>query len=374
MEAYEHAYRQLQPLRDTEGIAAALHNMAVCLIGLNDFQKALATHQAARTFCEEHGMPALVVQADYNVAYLYYLRGEYSRALEGLRATREAAAKAGDAYHSALCCMDQSEIYLELNMRDEAAEMAQEAVVRFQDLQMNYEAARSLVNLAIAIGHTGNAARSLELFSQAREIFAREKNQVWPSLIDLYQAMVLYDSGREQEAWPLCANALEFFRSCKMGSKEILCHLLLGRIALRRADVDTARLHCDAALRRLETVEAPHLMYQAHVLMAQTEESAGDVQKAAAWYQSARSEAESLRDVLRNEELKIAFMKNKLEVYESLIALCLNADDGCEARSIFDCMEQAKSRSLRDLMGSGPPEPEAGGAESGTSRPHPGIA
>ena len=95
LEAYEHAYRQLQPLRDTEGIAAALHNMAVCLISLNDFQKALATHQAARIFCEEHGMPALVVQADYNVAYLYYLRGEYSRALESLRATREAAAKAG---------------------------------------------------------------------------------------------------------------------------------------------------------------------------------------------------------------------------------------------------------------------------------------
>ena len=132
MEAYEHAYRQLQPLRDTEGIAAALHNMAVCLISLNDFQKALATHQAARIFCEEHGMPALVVQADYNVAYLYYLRGEYSRALEGLRATREAAAKAGDGYHSALCCMDQSEIYLELNMREEAAEMAREAVVRFR--------------------------------------------------------------------------------------------------------------------------------------------------------------------------------------------------------------------------------------------------
>jgi tetratricopeptide (TPR) repeat protein len=76
--AYEHAYHQLQPLRDTEGIAAALHNMAVCLIGLNDFPKALATHQAARTFCEEHGMPALVVQADYNVAYLYYLRGEWA--------------------------------------------------------------------------------------------------------------------------------------------------------------------------------------------------------------------------------------------------------------------------------------------------------
>jgi tetratricopeptide (TPR) repeat protein len=216
--------------------------------------------------------------------------------------------------------MDQSEINLELNMRDEAAEMAQDAVVRFQDLGMNYEAARSLVNLAIALGHTSQTARSLELFAQAREIFAREKNRAWPSLIDLYQALVLYDADRHQEARPLCLNALEFFRSCNMGSKQVLCHLLLGRIGLRMADEDTARLHCGAALQRLEEVEAPHLVYQSHVLMAQIEESAGDVQKASAWYRSARSEAESLRDVLRDEELKIAFMKNKLEVYESLIA------------------------------------------------------
>src|SRR5260370_16655808 len=96
-------------------------------------------------------MPALVVQADYNVAYLYYLRGEYSRALEGLRATRQAAAQMGDAYHGALCSMDQSEIYLELNMSEEAAEMAQEAFVQFHDLPMHYQPATALLNLAIAL-------------------------------------------------------------------------------------------------------------------------------------------------------------------------------------------------------------------------------
>ena len=99
--------------------------------------------------------------------------------------------------------------------------------------------------------------------------------------------------------------------------------------------------------------------------MGQIEESAGDVEKAAKWYQSARTAAESLRDMLRNEELKIAFMKNKLEVYESLVRLCLDhADQGCDARDILDCMEEAKSRSLRDLMGGGPPERETGGTET----------
>src|SRR5260370_5736753 len=271
----------------------------------------------------------------------------------------------GDAYHGALCSMDQPEMYLELNMSEEAAEMAEEAFAQFQVLAMNYEAARSLVNLAIALGHRGNTARSLELFSQAREIFVRENNRAWPSLIDLYRALVLYDDGRTEEVRPLCVNALEFFCSCNMGSKESLCHLLLGRIGVRTGDGDIARLHCDGAVRRLETLEAPHLVYQAHLLMGQIEESGGDVQKAAKWYQSARSAAESLRDVLRNEELKIAFMKNKLEVYESLVGLCLeHPDQGCDARDILDCMEEAKSRSLRDLMGGRPAEREAGGTET----------
>jgi hypothetical protein len=143
----------------------------------------------------------------------------------------------------------------------------------------------------------------------------------------------------------------------------------MGRILLRVGDGDGARRHCEAALQRLETVEAPHLVYPTHALMARIEEAAGDVRKAAEWYRSARSQAESVRHGLRSEELKIAFMKNKLEVYESLIALCLKHDgDECEARDIFDCIEQAKSRSLRDLMRGGPRESETGVGEAGSAR------
>ena len=34
-------------------------------------------------------MPLLVAVADYNIAYLYYLRGEYTRSIELYRAARE---------------------------------------------------------------------------------------------------------------------------------------------------------------------------------------------------------------------------------------------------------------------------------------------
>jgi len=80
-----------------------LSNMAVCLISLNDFARALSSYRQARKVCEKAGMPLLVAQADYNVAYLYYLRGEYGSAIERLYAARRACEATGDAYHFALC-------------------------------------------------------------------------------------------------------------------------------------------------------------------------------------------------------------------------------------------------------------------------------
>ncbi len=78
--------------------------------------------------CVEHGMPLLVAEADYNIAYLYYLRGEYTRAIELYRATREHCAELGDSYHQGLCDLDQSEMYLELNLSEEGSFLAQARV------------------------------------------------------------------------------------------------------------------------------------------------------------------------------------------------------------------------------------------------------
>ncbi len=142
--AYERAYEELLPHRDSEAIGVALHNMAVCLIALDDFPRALKVYERVRSFCEQNDMPLLTAQADYNAAYLYYLRGDYTRALELLSFVREACSRNGDAYHLGLCDLDQSEIYLELRLVSEAAEMAENSYRRFQQLGMNFESARSL--------------------------------------------------------------------------------------------------------------------------------------------------------------------------------------------------------------------------------------
>ena len=69
-------------------------------------------------------MPLLAAETDYNVAYLHYLRGEYAQALELYQPTRQHCCRVGDPYHQALCDLDQSEIYLELNLNAQGGELA----------------------------------------------------------------------------------------------------------------------------------------------------------------------------------------------------------------------------------------------------------
>lgn len=351
MICYERAHQALARLGDADGVLSAIHNKAVTLTTLNNFRDALAAYTEARRLAVERGLDQAVGQADYNIAWLYYLRGEYSRAIELLHTAAGAARRTGDGYHAALSLLDLSEIYLELNLSVDAREMAEQAHTRFNDLGMGYEAAKALANAATSYGQEGKVFHAIELFAEARERMVRENNQVWPSLIDLYQAILLVDEGRLFEARRLGLAALDRFEASGLAGKAALSLLLLARIGLRLDDAVEARRRCESAIETLSDVESPILIYHARLLLGHALTRSGDSAGAYASYQIARDALETLRSRLNGEELKIAFVKNKGEVYERLVQLCLDGEAGTGGfEQAFTLVEQAKSRTLFDLM------------------------
>jgi len=348
---YEASYKALANYEAWEHAAIALSNMAMCLISLNDFARSIDCYQRARELCVKYGMPRLRDQADYNIAYLYYLRGEYSRAIDMLLAIRRACEANGDVYHVALCCLDLSDIYLELNLTQEARETAHEGFLRFRKLGMGYEAAKTLANEAIAYGRQGNAPQALKLLAKARKIFAREKNAVWPYLLDLYQAVLLFREQRYSEASNLCRRAANFFDHTMLPGKAVLAHLLLARIALQLQDVIAAAKESESALAKVAGVEAPVLIYETYLLLGQTALRRGDKPAAYAALQEARRNLETIRIRLRREDLKISFVGNRLEVYEALVDLHFdNRNPRVSAEEALGYIEAAKSRSMTEAL------------------------
>lgn len=351
LELYLRAYHDFLEIGEPQDVAISLKNTATCQISLNQFPEALATYQQARAYCVLVRMPVLVAVADYNIAYLYYLRGEYTRSIEFYRAAREDCRTLGDAYREALCDLDQSEMYLELNLSEEGAHLAGRAQKAFLELGMEYEAAKAQTNLAISLTHHGDTAVALELFHRARQLFDHENNRAWIATIDLYQALVYYQDHRLDDALQLCQRALDFFAPSPLFTKSVLCQLLLARIHLDRGQGLLAKQVCLAALDRLQLAETPALSYQAWYVLGVIEEARGAPRAAYRAYVAAHRHLENLRSHLKAEELKIAFLKDKLEIYEALVRMCLGRDHSqATLETAFAYVEQAKSRSLADLI------------------------
>ncbi|MGH9570796.1 MAG: CHAT domain-containing protein, partial [Candidatus Angelobacter sp.] len=250
----------------------------------------------------------------------------------------------------ALCDLDQSEIYLELNLTEGGEELARAAFNEFTQLNMKYEAAKAAAFSAMAMSQQGHYQNALLLFDQARELFIREHNQLWPALIDLYKALVWYEAGNNDQAEELALSALKYFGESLLPAKAAVCELLLAAIELRGADPEEARRYCSSALSRLLHVESP-AAYQAYFMLGQAEEASGNNELARQAYEKAYQRLEDLRSHLGKEELKIAFLKNKLAVYEGLVLTSLAVHSrSCTEHDTFAYIEQAKSRSLADLI------------------------
>src|SRR5439155_20688105 len=127
--------------------------------------------------------------------------------------------------------------------------------------------------------------------------------------------------------------------------------LLLARIHLERGDAEQARTVCRGALDRLAGEETPALSYQAWFVLGGIEETLGAPDRAYEAYLEAHRNLENLRSHLKAEEMKIAFLKDKLEIYEALVRMCLSRTETTASQeTAFAYIEQAKSRSLADLI------------------------
>ena len=347
---YQRACGQLSEEGDPPDVAAVLINLALCYINLNDFDKALETYREARTYCERHEMPSLVAQADYNIAYLHYLRGEYAKALELYRAARERCELMGDVYHSALCDLDRSEMYLELNLSDEAGELATRAQARFAALGTSYEAAKALTYLALSTSRQDYQG-GRKLFRRARQLFTRERNPVWLGLLDFYEALVLDRAGQHVRARTLCRLALARFARASIPGRAVACELLLARLELQRGDLRASERACHAAFERLAAADTPNLTYQAHAALGLVREAQGDRPRAYAAFQKADRSLDQLRSHLQGDSLKVAFLEDKQAVYESLVSICLALEPTRgQVEAAFGYIEKAKSRSLADSI------------------------
>ena len=145
-----------------------------------------------------------------------------------------------------------------------------------------------------------------------------------------------------------------------LAGKSALCDLVRARVRLRSGKVLEARALCQGVLNVPPQERLPSIDYLAWFTLGEVEEHQGHWMQAWDAWQKTREAVDRLRNSLGGEDLRISFLKDKVEVYENLIWLWMSHVSGSGVgptpREVLALLQEAKSRSLADLLDTASPE------------------
>jgi CHAT domain-containing protein/predicted negative regulator of RcsB-dependent stress response len=341
-------YEKARESSDNPASTAAIGmGRAHVLTEMNRFDEALEAYQTTKQHCEQHGLSLWVDIADRGMSRMHLHRGNYSTALQMLDQIRRKHEAANDSRRVGLCDIDRAEIYLQLNLFEDASTVAGRAFELFEKLGNRYEAALSLTFQGIAEFKLLNDPDAEAAFSRARELFVEEGNETWIAAADLWRAQLLIRKQQFAEAGQLARRSAEVFERQQVPVRAANARVLSAQSHQELQETASAIADAQHALQELEGFHAPWVSYQALHTLGRLKELEGATEEAEKLYLRAITELELLRGNIRLDELRMSFGKDKYQVYENIVSVKLNRGD---TYSAFDFVERSKSRTLIDLM------------------------
>jgi len=353
-DSYAQARAIFTTLGDARHLAMANLNDAITLTFLDDFRQAEGLFKRARDHFESEEMASAVAQVDLNLGYLYFAQGDYQRALVTFSQAKRTFATQGNYVEIAKIDSHRSDIYLALNLWHEALQRAREARPAFKEAGMAWEMALLWLNEAAALAHLDDDGSPADALDKARQVFAQERNDVWLAATDLYRAIFDWRSGALDSAREHALCAREAFsravRQTGLHSRVAQCEIVLGEVALAKGEIEHAAKHFRQGLERLEHTDVPAVCFACLYGLGRTEQLKGETETSLEYYRRAVAVIELLQATIGAEDYKIAFLSDKLHVYEALIMLSLDMGTPEALNEAFETVEQAKGRALLDAL------------------------
>ncbi len=343
------AVETFERIGDPQPLAIAYLNLANALGNVENFEKADEMYEKSDAVSRSLGMLDLCAQAEYNRAFLHYLRGRYSDALQSFSRLRRRFEQLGGR-HFALCDLDEAEIYLQLNLSKDAATLASRAAEQFQTLGLAYEQAKAMAFYGVALIQMRRYSEALDVFRKAQAIYEAEGNLYWIALLDLYRAEVHFSLKRLWEAQALATQAKNTFQQLALPSKRIFSLVLLGRVALALDNLPGAEAATNEIAGLITDAKIPLVLFPYHVLCAEIAERSRKLDEATRHYEDAAEELERHHARLHHDDLRVTFFKGRQQAYDALVRLSLERSDVDGIASAYAWCERARSRGMIELL------------------------
>jgi len=340
----EEALAILKTAGDREGVLAATINSAVTLSSMHEFELAEERFQKALALANDLNMSAAALLSRLNLAYLRYLGGDPGEALSEFARLRKEYEAAKEERQMCLCWLDEAEILLEIGDLEESIHAAHEARSLAQNLGLNYEIGKSLLFEAAAGLRLGLQEASLELLEEATRRFDAEGNRVLSAVSTLQAALFRGECGAAQALSEAVAARAALCNS-GLPHRLALADIVIGRIQRANKDTIHAIDSFNSALNIAQTSRSKWMQFHALYELGLCLIGKDDI-RSNQLLRQAESLLDSLWDRLGSDELKMAFLGDRENVYTYLVQSAIS--DSPE--TAFDFSEKAHSRVLRERL------------------------
>jgi len=351
-DAAEDAYtRSLAILRGKAGpelIAQVETNLANILTHKNKVQEAVRLYEGAREVFESHDDQYSVAVVDLNLGFLRYISGEHTAAVATFERSRKAFEAAGRTVEAAKVDGDVADVYRALNLLPEALECYDRGLLVFRRYQLAYEIGRSQIGRAVTLAGFGRYDEAIAALAEAEDIFREKRNSLQTGHVALIRAHVLRLSGRAEEAAREAEVAAEKLAAANLHGWAAEAAFIKHDVALE-AGRDATEGMMEVA-EQARTHLRSSLESRAHHSLGLYYIAQGETDRALEHLRAAVEALEHARTLVSIEEFHVAFLRDKLAIYEDLVAALLARGREEDIREALEYVERSKSRLLLDRV------------------------
>lgn len=326
-------------------LVRAEYNRAIILRNLGRFEESIEASEAALAIAgDEQRMDR--ARAKWTLAMTYFLLGKYNEALQLLDKVQAVFLDDGRERDAILVELFISDCLLQLRRFQDVLSKCARVRRVFRDLGTRLEVAQAVLNEAVAYAGLGLYEEAENSMQEARELFAKEDNEVWLAFTDLERATIALHRRHFEDATGLTEACVAVFKRHALSVPEAQARMVAARACSELGQLEEARKQVDASLEIGEARGVPLLIYQARYLLGRLSEQDDDPQQAMWYYDVAIGALEQLRGRMM-VEFRADFLEDKGVVYEDMVQLCVETERVAQG---LEYAERAKSRALLDLL------------------------
>lgn len=325
-------------------LPAVANNRGLVLMEMGRVREAMEAFLLTARAAETAQTPVPRGQALANAARANSLMGEFEQALARFAESRKIL-KGLSATDEAIILRETADLYLSLNLHDEARDTYRESIEPLRTSGARRHLGWSLWGLGAYAIATGNHDLAAESLAEAAEVFTETDNSMSLSGVLLERSSLHLLGGNREAAHADAAHALALVSRSELLAAKAFAHLRLAEALWNHPD--QAEPHLLEAQLLSTAVGLPHLLFRCQLRAGQLRRLQNRPAEARMCFEDAITQVERLRGRIPQEAVRASFMGDKAEAYEEWVSLLIDMD---ELDAAFTAAEHAKSRSLVDLL------------------------